>query len=36
MKLELLDIQKYIEDNKLKPITTIRLYEKVEKTDPNG
>jgi DNA-directed RNA polymerase beta' subunit len=36
MKLELLDINKYIEDNKLKPVTTIRLYEKVEKTDPNG
>jgi len=36
MKLELLDIDKYVEDNKLKPVTTIRLYEKVEKTDPNG
>jgi len=36
MKLELLDISKFIEDNKLKPVTTIRLYEKVEKTDPNG
>jgi DNA-directed RNA polymerase beta' subunit len=36
MKLELLDINKYVEDNKLKPVTTIRLYEKVEKTDPNG
>ena len=36
MKLELLNIEKFIEDNKLKPITTIRLYEKVEKTDPNG
>lgn len=36
MKLELLDINQYITDNKLKPVTTIRLYEKVEKTDPNG
>lgn len=36
MKLELLDINKFIEDNKLKPVTTIRLYEKVGKTDPNG
>jgi DNA-directed RNA polymerase beta' subunit len=36
MKLELLNINDYVENNKLKPITTIRLYEKVEKTDPNG
>ncbi len=36
MKLELLNIDKYIEDNKLKPVSTIRLYEKLEKTDPNG
>lgn len=36
MKLELLDIDKYIKDNKLMPVTTIRLYEKPEKTDPTG
>ena len=36
MKLELLDISQYIQDNNLRPVTTIRLYEKVEKTDPNG
>ncbi|HQF37196.1 MAG TPA: hypothetical protein PLL26_06200 [Candidatus Dojkabacteria bacterium] len=36
MKLELLDIAKYIKDNNLKPVTTIRLYEKPEKTDPTG
>ena len=36
MKLELLDISDFIEKNKLKPITTIRLYEKPEKTDPTG
>jgi len=36
MKLELLNVDKYIQDNKLKPVTTIRLYEKPEKTDPTG
>ena len=36
MKLELLNINEYIEKNSLKPVTTIRMYEKVEKTDPNG
>jgi DNA-directed RNA polymerase beta' subunit len=36
MKLRLLDIEDYISANKLKPVTSIRLYEKIEKTDPNG
>ena len=36
MKLEILDINEYIQDNKLKPVTTIRMYEKIEKTDPAG
>lgn len=36
MKLELLDINKYVQDNKLMPVSTIRLYEKPEHTDPNG
>ncbi len=36
MKLQLLDINQYITTNKLRPVTTIRLYEKLEKTDPNG
>lgn len=36
MKLKLLDIDEFVERNKLKPVTTVRMYEKVEKTDPNG
>ncbi|MFA7202528.1 MAG: hypothetical protein WC188_02280 [Candidatus Caldatribacteriota bacterium] len=36
MKLKLLDINEFVKNNKLKPVTTIRLYEKIEKTDPNG
>jgi DNA-directed RNA polymerase beta' subunit len=36
MKLKLLDIDEFVEKNKLKPVTTVRMYEKVEKTDPNG
>ena len=36
MKLELLNINDFIEKNNLKAVSTIRLYEKVEKTDPNG
>jgi DNA-directed RNA polymerase beta' subunit len=36
MKLKLLDINEFITTRKLKPITSIRLYEKIEKTDPNG
>ena len=36
MRLELLDINDFIEKNKLKPVTTVRLYEKVGKTDPAG
>ena len=36
MKLELLNINEYIRENKLKPVTTVRLYEKVGKTDPAG
>ena len=36
MRLELLDINEFIVKNKLKPVTTVRLYEKVGKTDPAG
>ncbi len=36
MKLKLLDIDEFITKNKLKEVTTVRLYEKVGKTDPNG
>jgi len=36
MKLELLDINKFVEEHKLQPITTVRLYEKPGKTDPTG
>jgi len=36
MKLELLNISEYIEKNNLLPVSTIRMYEKVEKTDPRG
>lgn len=36
MKLELLNIDDFVKDNKLAPVTTIRLYEKPEKTDPTG
>lgn len=36
MKLELLNIDEYIEKNKLMPVSTVRLYEKVNKIDPNG
>jgi len=36
MKLQLLDIDEFIKKNDLKPVTTVRLYEKVGKTDPAG
>lgn len=36
MKLELLDIDFFIKKNKLKQVKTIRLYEKVGKTEPTG
>lgn len=36
MKLELLDINNFIETNKLGQVSTVRLYEKLEKTDPTG
>ncbi len=36
MKLQLLDINEFIKKNKLKQVTTVRLYEKVGKTDPSG
>lgn len=36
MKLQLLDIDNFVKKNKLKPITTARLYEKPGKTDPSG
>jgi len=36
MKLELLDIDNYIKIHKLKQVTTIKLYEKIEKIDPNS
>ncbi len=36
MKLQLLDIDNFVKKNKLKPVTTARLYEKPGKTDPGG
>ena len=36
MRLELLNINQFIKDNKLLPVTTSRLYEKPGKTDPSG
>jgi len=36
MKLCLLNISEFVERNNLKPVTTIKLYEKPGKTDPNG
>lgn len=36
MKLELLDINKFIKEKNIKQVSTIRLYEKIEKTDPQG
>lgn len=36
MKLQLLDINQFIEKNKLKQVTTVKLYEKPGKTDPSG
>jgi len=36
MKLKLLNIDEFVEKNNLKPVTTVRLYEKPGKTDPQG
>jgi DNA-directed RNA polymerase beta' subunit len=36
MRLELLDINDFVLKKNLKPVTTVRLYEKVGKTDPSG
>jgi DNA-directed RNA polymerase beta' subunit len=36
MKLQLLDIDRFIEKNNLKQVTTVKLYEKPGKTDPSG
>jgi len=36
MKLEILDINQYIKVHNLKQVTTIKLYETIEKIDPNG
>jgi len=36
MRLELLDINDFVLKKNLKPVTTVRLYEKVGKTDPAG
>jgi len=36
MRLELLDIDEFIQKKKLKQITTVRLYEKIGKLEPSG